>query len=48
MNIFVFALAMTPYMYNDDNEWVSFENDVSLSKKVCKKMEFFDLEPEMF
>ena len=26
---------MAPYMYNDDNEWVSFENEQSLNKKVC-------------
>ena len=25
-------------MYNDDNEWVSYENDASLSKKVSKQM----------
>lgn len=25
---------MTPYMYNSDSEWVSFENEESLSKKV--------------
>ena len=26
--------ANAPYMYNDDGEWISFENKESLSKKV--------------
>lgn len=28
------ALAMAPYMSSADNEWVSYENEESLSKKV--------------
>jgi len=27
-------LASVPYMYNNKNEWVSFENEKSLRKKV--------------
>lgn len=28
------AMGMMPYAYNDDGEWVCFENEASLAKKV--------------
>jgi len=27
-------LALTPYMHNDESEWVSYENEESLGHKV--------------